>query len=132
MKTILCIFQFSAIILLIACLSSPEKKYSEGISNNTLTVYLKIDLYLIQEDEEDSAFEKKLLEQIHRRAIFLLAAHGEKKLKSSKDIAEYALLLNNNKCKPKILSKKDKEGYLFLWAEYEISPFMEILNNASK
>lgn len=131
MKKILCFFQFSSIILLAACLSSPEKNYSEGISNKTLTVFSKIDLYLIPE-EEDNIFEKTLIEQINKRAIFLLAAHGEKHLKNTKDIAEYALLLNNTKFKPKILHRNDIDGYLYIWTEYDILPFMEILNNASK
>jgi len=132
LKKILWIFQLSAIILLTACLSSPEKKYSEGISNNIITVFSKIDLYLIPDDEEENTFEKTLIEQINKRAIFLLAAHGEKQLTSTKDIAEYALLLNNTKFKPKILYKNDVDGYLYIWAEYDIIRFMEILNNASK
>jgi len=132
LKKILWIIQLSAIILLAACLSSPEKKYSEGISYNIITVFSKIDLYMIPDDEEENTFEKTLVEQINKRAIFLLAAHGEKQLKNTKDITEYALLLNNTKFKPKILYKNEVDGYLYIWAEYEILPFMEILNNASK
>lgn len=132
MKKLIFTFQSLAISLSIACLSSPEKKYSEGISNTTLTVFSKIDLYLITEDEEDSTYEKKLLEQINKRAIFLMAAHGEKQLKNSRDIAEYGLLLNENIFKPDMLYKNEIDGYLYVWAEYNILPFIEILNNASK
>ena len=132
MKKLICTFLLLALSLLITCISSPEKKYSEGISNTTLTVFSKIDLYLISEDEEDSAYEKKLLEQINKRAIFLMAAHGEKQLNNSRDISEYALLLNESNFKPDILYKNEIYGYLYVWAEYNILPFVEILNNASK
>ena len=132
MKKLLFTFLFLAVSLLLACISSPEKKYSEGITNTTLTVFSKIDLYLITEDEEDSIYEKKLLEQINKRAIFLMAAYGEKQLINSRDIAEYGLLLNENIFKPDMLYKNEIDGYLYVWAEYNILPFMEILNNASK
>jgi len=79
LKKLLFTFLFLAVSLLLACISSPEKKYSEGITNTTLTVFSKIDLYLITEDEEDSIYEKKLLEQINKRAIFLMAAYGGRK-----------------------------------------------------
>lgn len=131
MKKLFCILQF-IVIILTACLSSPEKKYSEGIFDTTLVVLSKIDLYLIPEDEGDSDFEIKLIEQINKRAIFLLAAHGEKSLKKTKDIAEYALLLNDSKFKPEILYKNYKDGYLYVWAKYDIISFLEILNNADK
>ncbi|MBP8083231.1 MAG: hypothetical protein KAZ87_08535 [Spirochaetes bacterium] len=132
MKKLLFTFLFLAVSLLLACISSPEKKYSEGITNTTLTVFSKIDLYLITEDEEDSIYEKKLLEQINKRAIFLMAAYGEKQLINSRDIAEYGLLLNESNFKPDILYKNEIDGYLYVWAEYNILPFVEILNNASK
>jgi len=132
LKKLVFTFHILAISLSIACLSSPEKKYSEGISNTTLTVFSKIDLYLITEDEEDSTYEKKLLEQINKRAIFLMAAHGEKQLKNSRDIAEYGLLLNESNFRPNILYNNEIDGYLYVWAEYNILPFVEILNNDSK
>ena len=132
MKKLIVTFHILAISLSIACISSPDKKYSEGISNSTLIVFLKIDLYLITEEEEDSTYEKKLIEQINKRAIFLMAAHGEKQLKNSRDIAEYALLLNDSNFKPEILYKDEKEGYLYIWAEYNILSLAELLNNASK
>ncbi len=132
MKKLIFSFHILATSLSIACISSPEKKYSEGISNSTLTVFSKIDLYLITEDEEENTYEKKLLEQINKRAIFLMAAHGEKQLKNSRDIAEYGLLLNENNFKPGILYKNEKDGYLYIWTEYNILPFLELLNNAKK
>lgn len=126
------LFCFSILYLFSACASSHNIKYFEGISGNNLTVFSKIDLYLIPEDEGDDSFEIRIIEILKKRAIFLLAAHGEKKLTSSKDLSKYAVLLNENQINPEILYKEYKEDFLYVWARYDITPFMEILNDSDK
>ncbi len=87
---------------------------------------------MISGDEGDDDFENKLLEIINRRAIFLLAAYGEKNITRSKEIADYATLLNEKQLTPKILYKNYSDDYLYVWVEYDILPFVELLNNANK
>ena len=112
---------------LLSCCTLSRNR-TETISGNNLIVFAKVDVYSIPHDEESEEFDQAVYDEIEKRALFLLSAHAENKINSKESAERYRVLLANGIKRPDVLDHYDDTGFIYVWARYDITEFIKILN----
>ena len=115
MKFLLTIF----LLTFLSC-TTANQKYTEGITNNVLTFYTSIESFEIKYGATDNEFNEFVESRVRQRAVFILAALGDKMVFDNKKKLEFGRRLLKNNFEIQTLSFYEDINKVKVWASIDI------------